>query len=249
MASEFSVTEGTPPGGLPYFRFGTGPRLIVLRGFTTTHDNPKGMQRRFEIGMLAPLARRFDVYAVNRAPDSHPARRWPTSRRSTPPRSARHSASPSTCSACRRVARSRSRWQLTIPTSCAGSSSSAPQAASARTPPKRMRYIDAVAEGKRGAQHLASMKVSSKIGARILAPVMWLLDPLADPRDPSDMVAFARAEDAFDVTSRLDDITAPTLVIAGSKDNVASSISCAGRPTVSATDASSSTTARATPPR
>ena len=83
-----------------------------------------------------------------------------------------------------------------------------------------MRYIDAVAEGRRGAQHLASMKVSSPIGARILAPIMWLLDPLARPKDPSDMVNFARAEDEFDLRGRLGDITAPTLVIGGERDNV-----------------------------
>ena len=68
MASEGVASEGTLPGGLPYFRLGSGPRLIVLRGFTTTHDNPRGLQRRAEIGLLQPLARRFDVYAVNRAP-------------------------------------------------------------------------------------------------------------------------------------------------------------------------------------
>jgi pimeloyl-ACP methyl ester carboxylesterase len=83
-----------------------------------------------------------------------------------------------------------------------------------------MRYINAVAEGKRGAQHLAAMKVSSRIGAKILAPIMWLMDPLARPKDPSDMVAFARAEDKFDVTDRLGDIIAPTLVIGGERDNV-----------------------------
>jgi pimeloyl-ACP methyl ester carboxylesterase len=34
------------------------------------------------------------------------------------------------------------------------------------------------------------------------------------------MVAFARAEDAFDLGERLGDITAPTLVIAGERDTV-----------------------------
>ena len=49
---------------------------------------------------------------------------------------------------------------------------------------------------------------------------MWLLDPLTRPADPSDMVAFARAEDTFDLGSRLGDVTAPTLVIAGERDRV-----------------------------
>jgi pimeloyl-ACP methyl ester carboxylesterase len=84
----------------------------------------------------------------------------------------------------------------------------------------QMHYIDAVADGRRGAQYLAPMKISSPIGARLLAPLMWLLDPLARPKDPSDVVAFARAEDAFDLGDRLADVTAPTLVIGGERDNV-----------------------------
>lgn len=221
MASEFTITEGTLPGGLPYFRLGAGPRLIVLRGFTTRHDNPKGMQRTFEVKMLAPLARRFDVYAVNRAPGLAPGTTM--SEIATQHASAFREAfgepvdllgMSSGGSIALQVAADHPdvvrRLVLVGAASRIGKEAAAAQ----------MRYIDAVAEGKRGAQHLASMKVSSKLGARILAPVMWLLDPLARPKDPSDMVAFARAEDAFDVTGRLDAITAPTLVIGGSKDNV-----------------------------
>jgi pimeloyl-ACP methyl ester carboxylesterase len=74
----------------------------------------------------------------------------------------------------------------------------------------QMRYIDAMAAGRRGAQHVASMKVSSKVGARLLAPLMWLLDPLARPKDPSDMMIFARAEDAFDLSGRLGDVATAT---------------------------------------
>jgi pimeloyl-ACP methyl ester carboxylesterase len=84
----------------------------------------------------------------------------------------------------------------------------------------QMRYIEATAAGRRGAHHLAPMKVSSKVGAKLLAPLMWLLDPLARPKDPRDMVAFARAEDRFDLSDRLADVVAPTLVIGGEKDDV-----------------------------
>lgn len=221
MASEFAITEGTLPGGLPYFRFGSGPRLVVLRGFTTSHDNPKGLQRRFELKLLTPLARHFDVYAVNRMPGLAPG---------------------TTMAAIATQHAQAFRAAFAEPVDLLGISSGGSIAlqvaadhpdtvrrlvlvgAAGRIGPEaaaaQMRYIDAVAAGKRGAHHLAPMKVSSRIGARILAPLMWLLDPLARPKDPSDMVAFARAEDQFDVTGRLDDIRAPTLVIAGERDNV-----------------------------
>ena len=38
------------------------------------------------------------------------------------------------------------------------------------------------------------------------------------PADPDGMVAMLRAEDGFDISGRLADITAPTLVIAGGRD-------------------------------
>jgi pimeloyl-ACP methyl ester carboxylesterase len=221
MASEFEVTEGTMPGGLPYFRLGSGSRLIVLRGFTTTHDNPRGLQRKFEIKMLTPLARRFDVYAVNRAPGLPPGSTM--AEIATQHAEAFRDAfgepvdllgiSSGGSTALQVAADHPEAVRRLVLVSAAGRIGAEAAAA-------QMRYIDAVDAGRRGAHHLAPMKVSSKIGAKILGPLMWLLDPLARPKDPSDMVAFARAEDAFDVTGRLPDITAPTLVIAGERDNV-----------------------------
>jgi pimeloyl-ACP methyl ester carboxylesterase len=58
------------------------------------------------------------------------------------------------------------------------------------------------------------------MGARLAAVLMWLLDPLLRPADPSDMLAFARAEDEFDLRDRLANITTPTLVIAGDRDAI-----------------------------
>jgi pimeloyl-ACP methyl ester carboxylesterase len=221
MASQFETTEGTLPGGLPYFRLGSGPRLVVLRGFTTTHDNPKGLQRRFEIKLLTPLARHFDVYAVNRAPGLAPgttmadiATQHAEAFRAAFDEPVDLLGMSSGGSIALQIAADHPdvvrRLVLVGAAGRIGTEAAAAQ----------MRYIDAVAEGRRGAHHLAPMKVSSRIGATVLAPLMWLLDPLARPKDPSDMVAFARAEDAFDVTNRLADITAPTLVIGGERDNV-----------------------------
>ena len=84
----------------------------------------------------------------------------------------------------------------------------------------QMRYVNAIAHGRRGAHFLAAQKVSSQTAALPLAALMWLLDPLLRPKDPSDMVAFARAEDAFDLRDRLGEISAPLLVIAGGRDSV-----------------------------
>ena len=53
---------------------------------------------------------------------------------------------------------------------------------------------------------------------RPLFPVAKLVMGSMAPDDPSDMLVTVDAEDAFDIGDRLDQISAPTLVIGGAKD-------------------------------
>jgi hypothetical protein len=46
MAKDLDVTDGRLGGVLPCSILGSGPPLVILRGFTTRHDNPSGLQRR-----------------------------------------------------------------------------------------------------------------------------------------------------------------------------------------------------------
>src|SRR5829696_3585883 len=62
------VREGSLHGGLPYRAVGQGPPLVVISGLTAEHANPTGLERRFQLQSLKPLARHFTVYAVNRKP-------------------------------------------------------------------------------------------------------------------------------------------------------------------------------------
>ena len=219
--NELAFEEGSLAGGLPYFAIGHGPDLVVLRGFTTTHTNPTGMTLKFEIRMLRPLARHFRVYAVNRPP-ALPAGVTMAEIATMHADALRaHFGGPvdllgmsSGGSVALQVAADHPDVvrRLVLVGAAARIGDAAREA--------QRRYIEATAEGKRGAHHLAPMKVSSKVGATLLAPLMWLLDPLARPKDPSDMVAFGRAEDRFDLTARLAEISAPTLVIGGDRDEV-----------------------------
>jgi pimeloyl-ACP methyl ester carboxylesterase len=220
VTGRLDIEEGTLQG-LPYLAVGSGPPLLVLRGFMTNHATPVGLQRRFEIRLLAPLARSFRVYAIGRAPG--PA----------------HNASMTDIAQEHAQA---FRAEFGAPMDLMGVSSGGSIAlqlaadhpdvvrrlvlvsAGYRLGPgakdAQLRYVEATAAGRRGAHHLAPFKVESTTGARLVAPLMWLLDPLMRPANPADMVAFAHAEDAFDLGKRLSDIAAPTLVIAGERDRV-----------------------------
>jgi pimeloyl-ACP methyl ester carboxylesterase len=221
VAQILDVSEGALLHGIPYLAFGSGSPLLVLRGFMTVHANPVGLQRRFEIRLLAPLAQHFQVYAIGRAPGT---------------------ASGASMADIAREHAEAVRAEFGTATDVLGISSggsvalqlaadhpdvvrrlvmvSAGHRLGTAARQAQLRYVDAAAAGRRGAQFLAPFKVESAVGARLVAPVMWLLDPLMRPRDTSDMVAFARAEDVFDLGPRLGEITAPTLVIAGERDKI-----------------------------
>ena len=65
---------------------------------------------------------------------------------------------------------------------------------------------------------IGSVSGSSALGNRAMAAIGWLAGPLLGGGDPADMVATIEAEDAFDVSDRLDAVAAPTLVVGGTRD-------------------------------
>ncbi|WP_448613838.1 alpha/beta fold hydrolase [Modestobacter sp. URMC 112] len=221
MVGPVDLHEGTLADGLPCLSWGSGPPLVVLRGFMTVHANPTGLQRLAETRLLAPLARHFRVHAVGRAPRLLPG--------TTMQDIAGQHAHALDAEFGRPVDVLGVSSGGSVALQLAADHPSAVRrlvlvSAGCRLGPAarraQLQYVDAVAAGRRGAHHLAPLKVASPLGALLLTPVMWVLDPLTRPGDPTDMVIFARAEDAFDITGRLGDITAPTLVIAGERDTV-----------------------------
>jgi len=221
MPTTVNARQGALQHGLPYIAIGAGEPLVVLRGFTTVHANPTGLQRRFEIRLLTPFAGTFRVYAVGRAP--HMAAGTTMADIAEQHAEALHTkfggpvhvlGISSGGSVALQLAADRPDVVRRLVLAAAGYRLG-PTAKQAQ-----LRYVDAAAAGRRGAHHLAPFKAGSRTGAVLLAPLMWLLDPLTRPADPTDMVTFARAEDAFDLDRRLHEISAPTLVVCGERDNV-----------------------------
>lgn len=219
LATELDVTAGALRHGMPYLAMGAGRPLVFLRWFTPDHANPRGWMRDSEIKMLAPLARHFRVYAVNRAPGmaegttmadiatehadallaefGEPVDVLGVSSGGSVALqlAADHPA------AVRRVVIASSGYRLD------------PLAKASQ-----IRYGEAAFAGRRALHYMASTTVSSPLLARVAGTAMWLIDPLARPKNPADTLAFVRAEDDFDLSGRLGEITAPTLVIGGERD-------------------------------
>jgi pimeloyl-ACP methyl ester carboxylesterase len=64
MATE--TTTGYLNGSTPYLKLGDGPGLVMVQGLTSKHEVPEGVERRLLARSLAPLAAHFTVYSVNR---------------------------------------------------------------------------------------------------------------------------------------------------------------------------------------
>ena len=83
---------------------------------------------------------------------------------------------------------------------------------------KLRRYGALVAAGQSGASVLASVLAPRSIQWPA-ALVLWIGDRFGEKRcDPGDMLATIDAECGFDVSARLGEITAPTLIIGGTRD-------------------------------
>ncbi|MEV0296736.1 alpha/beta hydrolase [Nocardia sp. NPDC050710] len=217
LDAELTVVEGTLAHGLPYLAFGAGRPLVFLRWFSPDHANPTGWMRTSEIKSLTPLARRFRVYAVNRAPGMAEGTTMADI-------AAQHAdallaefdgpvdvlgissggslglqLAADHPAAVRRLVIAASGYRLED---------------DARA--NQLNYAEAAFAGRRALHHMAPN--SSQLRDRLITAAMWLADPLLRPENPADTLAFVRAEDAFDLSARLGDIEAPTLVIGGERD-------------------------------
>jgi pimeloyl-ACP methyl ester carboxylesterase len=95
--------------------------------------------------------------------------------------------------------------------------------AAARLGPRGRAAQRAVAEALRaGDRRAAGAAMTRLLGTRRSAPLWsalgWVAGPWMFDTDPADLLATIAAEDAFDLTDRLREVTAPVLLVAGGRD-------------------------------
>jgi len=213
--------QGLWPGHMPYLSIGMGEPLVFIPGLVAHNEPPTGTERRFHAQLIMPFAHDRRVWWVNR----------------------RRHLSPNVTMgdlAGHYAAAMRAKFHApvdVIGTSTGGSIAlqlamdhpdvvrrlvivSSAYRLSARGIDSQRRLANLLrARHRRGAGAEAmAMQGDSPVSERILRGVGWMLGPTVFNKPYSDVLATITAEEQFDVRDRLHEITAPTLVIGGSKD-------------------------------
>ncbi|MFI6501199.1 alpha/beta fold hydrolase [Nonomuraea typhae] len=201
---------------LPWLELGTGHPLVVLRWFTPEHSAKPSTG---ELPVLTALGTRFRVYAVNRAPNLPPGTTMAEIAEQHALELGKRFGEPVDVLGMS----SGGSLALQLAADHPGVVNRMVVAGAAGTLPPRTRlaqrrYTEAVAAGRRGAQHLAPLAGGNPVTRAFFTVLMWLADPAIRPANPHDMLHFAQAEDAFDVRERLPAIQTPTLVVGGERD-------------------------------
>ena len=215
------ASTGYLRGDTPDLRIGTGPPLVMVMGLTPDHDIPTGWERRMVLSAATPFAPHFTVYSVNR-------------KRGLKPGESMSDIAGHLAEAIEHDVGEAVRLQGT-------STGGSVALQVAIDHPDLVRRLVVVASayrlGPRGKALQAEMAALIRAGHKedawphmmtslMPAPLRGPTRPLARfatrsmvPADPGDMLVTLEAEDAFDVRADLPRITAPTLVIGGTKDS------------------------------
>jgi pimeloyl-ACP methyl ester carboxylesterase len=219
------VREGTFTGGLPYLVVGSGEPLVYLCGFTLDHRNPRqGFERTLTLRTLTPLARAgFQVYFTNRWPDMAAGTTFAEV-------AGRHAAA---------ILDHFGKPVDVLGASTGGSLAlqliadrpdvvrKAVVACAAYTlgplaKEMQLKLLRAISETGRyptqGVLDALAAKLRSRWLRTLLTPVAYVAAKRITIENPADAIAMIRAEDAFDVRDRLNDIPTETLVICGAQD-------------------------------
>lgn len=233
MARRGAVEIGTL-GGLPSMALGPvgAPVLVVLPGLAPEHAVPRGPMRWAEQALMRPFARRRRVVWLGRRPGLAPG---------TTIADIAAEVAGAIGALAGHGAVGRPGAAVDVLGVSTGGSIALQLAADHPETVRRLVLVSSGARlGEEARAHQRRLAARARAGARratlalltadlappatpratALAAAGWALGPLAYPRagDLADMATLIDAEDRFDLTDRLPEIAAPTLLIVGGRD-------------------------------
>jgi pimeloyl-ACP methyl ester carboxylesterase len=218
------IEEGLLEGGLPYRAVGVGPTLLYLPPFAPHHQLTSGLSRLVEVNILRAFAAGgFRVYQINRRVGLAPgttmtdlAAQYARAIKHHFPQPVRVLGFSTGGAIALNLAADHPELIARLVLASAAHRLSPIGWEACRKAAER-----AEAGDRRGFQvAMAPTAARSRLGQTAAALFGWLLAPLTLRRDwnPSDAIITLRADMTIDVASRLDAITAPTLIIGGEWD-------------------------------
>jgi pimeloyl-ACP methyl ester carboxylesterase len=223
MAAELGAPrEGVFAGGLPYLALGHGEPLIYLAGGTPNHQNPPpGFQRQLTLRTVRPFARAgFEVFFTNRWPGMSIDITWPEVAAVHATALAEHFGQPvhvlghSTGGSI--VMQLIADHPEVVRRAVAASAAYTLGPTARRAQLNMLRSLETT--GRFAAEELIDGMVHRQWLRAALRPPLRLASRRIDIKNPTDTMAMIKAEDGFDVRSRLSGIQTETLVICGAKD-------------------------------
>lgn len=214
------LARGTLDNGLPYLRAGTGDPLVYLPGITPHHRVPRGMERRAQVAMVKPFLRERQVWWINRRTGlatgvtmSDLARDYAQVLAEVFDRPVDLLGVSTGGSAALQLAADHPhliRRLVLI--------ASAYRLGPGRQLQRRAMELLRAGYVNRAAAELMAGLGTGPVSTRLFRGLGWLLGPVVVGDGDPDLIATLAAEDGFDLQDRLGEITAPTLVIGGSRD-------------------------------
>jgi pimeloyl-ACP methyl ester carboxylesterase len=209
--------------GLPYLATGNGEPLVVCSGLTMAHENPSGVGRMLEVQTVKPFAARRRVYQINRKP--HLAERVTMHDIASDYAKAlsSHFGGPVDVIGISTGGSVSLQLALDFPEAVRRlvvASSACRLGPFGKEAQLRMAQMAAAGDRRACQREIGRMLVANPVGQRVLGGVFWAAGSLVMGRadDLTDMARTILAEDAFDATPRLSEISAPTLVVGGERD-------------------------------
>lgn len=220
-SSARATEHGVLRGGLPYLAVGSGPPLVVLRGLSAEHTNPRGGDRWLHMRIVGPLSRHFRVHLVTPRPGV-PADVSMADLAADVAAAIRHDLDGPVAvqgiSTGGSIAQQLAVDHPELVSRLVLLASAYRLSPEGREVQRRLAALTEDGHPRAGWAAVGPANAAGRVRGRMMGAMMWLAGPVSEPDGASDMLAVIRAEDEFDVGDRLHRITAPTLVVAGGRD-------------------------------